>query len=55
MIREPDFYRKLYETKFRGYTTHNYLKFGVPIGNERMKKSKVPQRSTTDKISPKDI
>ena len=36
MTREPDFYQKLYDTKFRGYTTHDYQKFGVPIGNARM-------------------
>ena len=38
MTREPDFYIKLYETKFRGDTTHDHQKFGVPIGNIRMSK-----------------
>ena len=36
MAHEPDFYKKLYDTKFRGDTTHNYQKFGLPIGNSRM-------------------
>ena len=27
---------KLYDTKFRGDTTHDYKTFGVPIVNERM-------------------
>ena len=38
MTREPDFYRKLHETKFRGDTTHNYQNFVVLIGNSRTKK-----------------
>ena len=36
--REPYFYRKLYETKFRGDTTHDFQKIGVLIGNERINK-----------------
>ena len=32
------FKEKLYETKFRGDTTHDYQKFGVPIGNAKMNK-----------------
>ena len=27
---------KLYDTKFRGDTTHDYKTFGVPTGNARM-------------------
>ena len=38
MTREPDSYNKLYLTKFRGDTTHNYQKFGVSVGNARMNK-----------------
>ena len=38
MTREPDFYKKIYDTKFRGDTTHDYQKFGVPIGNAITKK-----------------
>ena len=38
MTREPDLYRKLYQTKFRVDTTHDHQKFGVPIGNEKMTK-----------------
>ena len=34
MTCEPDFYQKRYEAKFRGDTTHDYQKFGGPIGNE---------------------
>ena len=30
--------KKLYDNKFRGDTTHDYKKFGVPIGNARMNK-----------------
>ena len=30
--------KKLYETKFRGDTTHDYQKIGVPIGNAIMNK-----------------
>ena len=29
---------KIYETKFRGDTTHDYQKIGVPIGNAILKK-----------------
>ena len=36
MTREPYFYRKLYDTKFRGDTTHDHQKFGVPIVSERI-------------------
>ena len=36
MTREPDLYKKLYNTKFRCDATHDYQKFGVPIGNARM-------------------
>ena len=28
--------KKLYDAKFRGATTHNYQKLGVPIVNARM-------------------
>ena len=38
MTREPDLYKKLYQTKLRGDTTHEYNKFGVPIGNAKMTK-----------------
>ena len=38
MTREPDFYRKLHQTKFRGDKTQNYQKFGVPIGIAKMTK-----------------
>ena len=36
MTREPDFYKRIYQTKFRGDTTHEYQKTGVPIGNAKM-------------------
>ena len=29
---------KVYQTKFRGDTTHDYQKFGLPIGNAKMTK-----------------
>ena len=38
MTREPDFYKRLHQTKFMGDTTHEYQKFGVPIGNTKMTK-----------------
>ena len=38
MTREPDFYKKLYQTKFRGENTQNYQIFGVKIGNSKMTK-----------------
>ena len=31
MTREPDFYRKLYQTKFMGDDTKTFQIFGVPI------------------------
>ena len=37
MTREPGFYKNIYDTKFRGDKTHDFQKFGVPIGNARMK------------------
>ena len=36
MICEPDFYRELYQTKFRGDDTKIFQIFGVPIGNEKI-------------------
>ena len=36
MTREPDFYRKMYRTKFRGDGTKIYQIFGVPIGNAKI-------------------
>ena len=36
MKREPDFYGKLYQTKFRGDDTKTFQIFGVPIGNEKI-------------------
>ena len=30
--------KKIYENKFRGDTTHDHQKFGVPIGNATMNK-----------------
>ena len=36
MTREPYFYRKLYQTKFRGGDTKKLQIFGVPIDNEKM-------------------
>ena len=33
--REPDFYKKLYQAKFRGDDTKIYQIFGVSIGNEK--------------------
>ena len=38
MTHEPYFYKKLYQTKFRGDTTHDYQKMLVPIGNEKRTK-----------------
>ena len=38
MTREPYFYKKLHQTKFRGDKTQNYQKFGVPIGNAKTTK-----------------
>ena len=38
MTREPDFYRKMYQNKFKGDTTHDYQTFGVPIFNAKMTK-----------------
>ena len=38
MAREPYFYKKLYQTKFRGDDTQNHQRFGVPIGNSKMTK-----------------
>ena len=38
MTHELDFYKKLYQTKFRGDKTQNYEKIGVPIGNAKMTK-----------------
>ena len=38
MTREPDFYKRLYQTKFMGDTTQEYQKFGVPIGNTKTTK-----------------
>ena len=34
--REPDFYEKIYQTKFRGDDTKSYQIFGVPIGNAKI-------------------
>ena len=36
MIREIDFYRKFYQTKFRGDDTKTFQIFGVPIGNAKI-------------------
>ena len=36
ITREPDFYGKLYQTKFRGDDTKTFQIFGVPIGNEKI-------------------
>ena len=36
MTCEPDLYRKLYQTKFRGYDTKTFQIFGVPIGNAKI-------------------
>ena len=36
MTREPDFYRKLYQNKFRGDDTKTFQTFGVPIGNAKI-------------------
>ena len=38
MTREPDFYLKIYQTKFRGDKTHKYQKLVVLIGNAKMTK-----------------
>ena len=35
---ETDFYKNMYQDKFKGDTTHDYQKFGVPIGNAKMTK-----------------
>ena len=36
MTREPDFYRALYQNKFRGDDTKIFQIFGVPIGNAKI-------------------
>ena len=36
MTHEPDYYRKLYQAKFRGDNTQKYQIFGVPIGNAKI-------------------
>ena len=36
MTHEPDFYRKLYQNKFRGDDTKIFQIFGVPIGNAKI-------------------
>ena len=36
--RGPDFYKKIYQTKFRDNNTQKYQIFGVPIGNARITK-----------------
>ena len=36
MTREPDSYKKLYQTKFRGDDTKTFQIFGVPIVNEKI-------------------
>ena len=36
MTREPDFYRKLYQTRFRADDTKTFQIFGVPIGNAKI-------------------
>ena len=36
MSREPDFYRKMYQNKFRGDDTKIFQIFGVPIGNAKI-------------------
>ena len=38
MTCEPDFYLKIYQTKFRGGDKRIYQIFGVPIGNGKMAK-----------------
>ena len=36
MSREPYFYRKMYQNKFRGDDTKIFQIFGVPIGNAKI-------------------
>ena len=36
MTFEPEFYRKIYQTKFRGDDTKTFQIFVVPIGNAKM-------------------
>ena len=36
MTSEPDFYRKLFQTKFRGDDTKTFQIFGVTIGNSKI-------------------
>ena len=36
MTHEPDFYREMYQTKFRGDDTDIFQRFGVPIGNAKI-------------------
>ena len=56
MTREPNFYKILYQTKFRVNNTKINQIFGVPIGNVKMtRKDTVLPRSTTGKISLKVI
>ena len=38
ITREPDFYNKLHQTKFRDDETQNYQKIGVTVGNTKMTK-----------------
>ena len=36
---ETDFYKNMYQDKFKGDTTHDYQIIGVPIGNAKMTKN----------------
>ena len=36
MTREPGFYRKMYQTRFRGDDPKVFQIFGVPIGNAKI-------------------
>ena len=55
MTREPYFYRKTYQTKFRGDDTKNKI-FGVPIGNAKIaKKVQFRPASPLIKYHEKDI
>ena len=56
MTCEPYFYRKLYQTKFRGDDTKIFQMFGVTIGNTKItRKLQFHPAAPVIKISPKDM
>ena len=56
MTREPYFYKRLNQNKFRGDDTKTYQLFAIPIVNAKTtEKNAVSPSTTSDKISPKVI